>query len=126
MAYLELPNGKYLKIPEGMSPDQAYTKALEKFPNLLDEPAQKKGLGAALGKGAESTLSSLRTGLESIISPEKGAKKGLARGQELADKYADQIGTEKLKETYEKSGLVGAGGELLRQVPLAIAEQLPN
>ena len=126
MAYLELPNGKYLKIPEGMSPDQAYTKALEKFPNLLDEPAQKKGLGAALGKGAESTLSSLRTGLESIISPEKGAKKGLARGQELADKYADQIGTEKLKEAYEKSGLVGAGGELLRQVPLAIAEQLPN
>lgn len=126
MAYLQLPNGKYLKIPEGMSPDQAYTAALEKFPNILEEPAQKKGLGAALGKGAESTLSSLRTGLESIVSPEKGAKKGLARGQELSDKYADQIGTEKLKEAYEKSGVVGAGGELLRQVPLAIAEQLPN
>jgi DNA-binding Lrp family transcriptional regulator len=126
MAYLQLPNGKYLKIPEGMSPDQAYTTALEKFPNLLEEPAQKKGLGAALGKGAESTLSSLRTGLESIVSPEKAAKKGLTRGQELSDKYADQIGTEKLKEAYEKSGLIGAGGELVRQVPLAIAEQLPN
>jgi hypothetical protein len=126
MAYLQLPNGKYLKIPEGMSPDQAYNAALEKFPNLLDEPEQRKGLGAALGKGTESTLSSLRTGLESIISPEKAAKKGLARGQELADKYADQIGTEKLKEAYEKSGLIGAGGELVRQVPLAIAEQLPN
>lgn len=126
MAYLQLPNGKYLKIPEGMSPDQAYTAALEKFPNILEEPAQKKGLGAALGKGTESTLSSLRTGLEAIVSPEKAAKKGLARGQELSDKYADQIGTEKLKEAYEKSGLVGAGGELLRQVPLAIAEQLPN
>ena len=126
MAYLQLPNGKYLKIPEGMSPDQAYTAALEKFPNILEEPAQKKGLGAALGKGTESTLSSLRTGLEAIVSPEKAAKKGLARGQELSDKYADQIGTEKLKEAYEKSGLIGAGGELLRQVPLAIAEQLPN
>ena len=126
MAYLQLPNGKYLKIPEGMSPDQAYTAALEKFPNILEEPAQKKGLGAALGKGTESTLSSLRTGLEAIVSPEKAAKKGLTRGQELSDKYADQIGTEKLKEAYEKSGIVGAGGELLRQVPLAIAEQLPN
>lgn len=126
MAYLQLPNGKYLKIPEGMSPDQAYSSALEKFPNLLDEPAQKKGLGAALGKGTESTLSSLRTGLEALVSPEQAAKKGLAREQELADKYAQQIGTEKLKEAYEKSGLIGAGGELVRQVPLAIAEQLPN
>jgi hypothetical protein len=126
MAYLQLPNGKYLKIPEGMSPDQAYNSALEKFPNLLDEPAQKKGLGAALGKGTESTLSSLRTGLEALVSPEQAAKKGLAREQELADKYAQQIGTEKLKEAYEKSGLIGAGGELVRQVPLAIAEQLPN
>jgi hypothetical protein len=126
MAYLQLPNGKYLKIPEGMSPDQAYSSALEKFPNLLDEPEQRKGLGAALGKGTESTLSSLRTGLEALVSPEKAAQKGLAREQELADKYAQQIGTEKLKEAYEKSGLIGAGGELVRQVPLAIAEQLPN
>lgn len=126
MAYLQLPNGKYLKIPEGMSPDQAYASALEKFPNILEEPEQRKGFGAALGKGTESTLSALQTGLESIVSPEKAAKKGLARQQELGEKYAEQIGTEKLREAYEKSGLIGAGGELLRQVPLAIGEQLPN
>ena len=126
MAYLQLPNGKYLKIPEGMSPDQAYASALEKFPNLLEEPEQRKGFGAAVGKGTESVLSSLQTGLESIVSPEKAAKKGLARQQELGEKYAEQIGTEKLREAYEKSGLIGAGGELLRQVPLAIGEQLPN
>lgn len=126
MAYLQLPNGKYLKIPEGMSPDQAYTSALEKFPNLLDEPEQRKGFGAAVGKGTESVLSSLQTGLESLVAPERAAKKGLARQQELGEKYAEQIGTEKLREAYEKSGLIGAGGELLRQVPLAIGEQLPN
>lgn len=126
MAYLQLPNGKYLKVPEGMSPDQAYASALEKFPNLLDEPEQRKGFGAAVGKGTESVLSSLQTGLESLVAPERAAKKGLTRQQELADKYAEQIGTEKLREAYEKSGLIGAGGELLRQVPLAIGEQLPN
>lgn len=126
MAYLQLPNGKYLKIPEGMSPDQAYTSALEKFPNLLEEPEQRKGFGAAVGKGTESVLSSLQTGLESLVAPERAAKKGLARQQELGEKYAEQIGTEKLREAYEKSGLIGAGGELLRQVPLAIGEQLPN
>ena len=126
MAYLQLPNGKYLKVPEGMSPDQAYASALEKFPNLLDEPEQRKGFGAAVGKGTESVLSSLQTGLESLVAPERAAKKGLARQQELGEKYAEQIGTEKLREAYEKSGLIGAGGELLRQVPLAIGEQLPN
>jgi hypothetical protein len=93
MAYLQLPNGKYLKIPEGMSPDQAYDAALTKFPNLLDEPQQKKGLGAALGKGTESMLGSLRTGAEAIVSPEEAAKKGLQRGQELSEKYAEQVGT---------------------------------
>jgi hypothetical protein len=126
MAYLQLPNGKYLKIPEGMSPDQAYDAALTKFPNLLDEPQQKKGIGAALGKGTESMLGSLRTGAEAILSPEEAAKKGLQRGQELSEKYAEQVGLDPLKKAYEERGVLGAGGELLRQVPLAIAEQAPN
>ena len=126
MAYLQLPNGKYLRIPEGMSPDQAYDAALTKFPNLLDEPQQKKGIGAALGKGTESMLGSLRTGAEAILSPEEAAKKGLQRGQELSEKYAEQVGLDPLKKAYEERGVLGAGGELLRQVPLAIAEQAPN
>ena len=126
MSYLQLPNGKYLKIPEGMSPDQAYDAALTKFPNLLDEPQQKKGIGAALGKGTESMLGSLRTGAEAILSPEQAAKKGLQRGQELSEKYAEQVGLDPLKKAYEERGVLGAGGELLRQVPLAIAEQAPN
>jgi DNA repair exonuclease SbcCD ATPase subunit len=126
MAYLQLPNGKYLRIPEGMSPDQAYDAALTKFPNLLDEPQQKKGIGAALGKGTESVLGSLRTGAEALISPEEAAKKGLQRSQELSEKYAEQVGLDPLKKAYEERGVLGAGGELMRQVPLAIAEQAPN
>ncbi len=126
MAYIQLPNGKYIKVPEGMSPNEAYEAALIKFPNLLEEPQQKKGLGAALGKGFESTLGALRTGVEATISPEEAAKKGLARSEALSEKYADQTSFEQLKKAYEERGVTGALGEVTRQVPLAIAEQAPN
>lgn len=127
MAYLELPNGKYVKIPEGMTPDEAYDKAIAKFPDMLGEtPKQKKGIGAALGKGFESTVGAGQTTLESMFGAEEAAKRGLKREEEIGAKYAEQVGLDKLKEAYEKKGLTGAGGELLRQVPLALAEQAPN
>lgn len=127
MAYLELPNGKYVKIPEGMSPDEAYDKAIAKFPDMLGEaPKQKKGIGAALGKGFESTLGAAQTSVESMFGADEAAKRGLRREEEIGSKYAEQVGLDKLKEAYEKKGLTGAGGELLRQVPLALAEQAPN
>jgi hypothetical protein len=127
MAYLELPNGKYLKVPEGMSPDQAYDAAIAKFPDLLAEaPKAKKGIGAALGRGTESFLGAGQTTLESMFGANDAAKRGLEREAALGQKYEEQIGLDKLKEAYEKKGITGAGGELLRQVPLAIAEQAPN
>ena len=127
MAYLELPNGKYIKVPEGMSPDQAYDAAINKFPDLLaDQPKAKKGIGAALGRGAESFLGAGQTTLESMFGADEAAKRGLRREEELAGKYEDQIGLDKLKEAYAKKGITGAGGELFRQIPLALAEQAPN
>jgi hypothetical protein len=89
-------------------------------------PSGKKGIGAALGKGVESTLGSAQTTLESLFGADEAAKRGLAREEAIGKKYEDQIGLDKLKEAYEKKGLTGAGGELLRQVPLALTEQAPN
>jgi len=126
MAYLQLPNGKFLKIPEGMSPDQAYNSALEKFPDLLKEVKPKKGIGAALGRGVESFLGTGQTTLESVTGAEEAAEKGLRRQERLAEKYEDQIGLDKVKEAYEKKGITGAVGEVGRQIPLALAEQAPN
>jgi hypothetical protein len=90
------------------------------------EAPKKKGVGAALGKGFESTLSSGQTTLESLFGANKAAERGLQRGEEIGKKYEDQIGLDRLKQAYEQKGLTGAGGELLRQVPLALAEQTPN
>jgi hypothetical protein len=91
-----------------------------------DMPAPKKGIGAALGSGTESFIGALRTGAESIFSPEEAARKGLEREEARAGKYADQIGLDRLKEVYAKQGLTGAIGEVGRQIPLAITEQAPN
>jgi len=90
------------------------------------EAPKKKGIGAALGKGFESFLGAGQTTLETPFGANKAAERGLQRGEELGRKYEDQIGLDKLKQAYEEKGLTGAGGELLRQVPLAFAEQAPN
>jgi hypothetical protein len=97
-----------------------------KLLSMGDMPAPKKGIGAALGSGTESFISSLRTGAGAIFSPEEAARKGLEREEARAGKYADQIGLDKLKEVYAKQGFTGAIGEVGRQIPLAIAEQAPN
>jgi hypothetical protein len=91
-----------------------------------EEAPKKKGIGAALGKGVESFLGSAQTTLESPFGANKAAERGLQRGEELGKKYEDQIGLDRLKQVYEQKGLIGAGGELARQVPLALAEQAPN
>jgi hypothetical protein len=90
------------------------------------EAPKKKGVGAALGKGFESSLSTGQTTLESLFGANRAAERGLQRGEEIGKKYEDQIGLDRLKQAYEQRGLTGAGGELLRQVPLALAEQTPN
>jgi len=89
-------------------------------------PAGKKGFGAALGKGFESTTGAAQTTLESLFGADEAARRGLERERALGQKYEEQVGLDKLKEAYEKKGLTGAGSELVRQVPLALAEQTPN
>jgi hypothetical protein len=131
IARFEMPDGRIgrFEVPEGTSPEQAQqliARSLGQFSEEEDKPKARKGLGAALGKGTESTLGGLGTGFKGLFSPEEAAKQGLARSKALGEKYEEQVSLDKLKEAYEKRGFTGAGGELLRQIPLAIAEQAPN
>ena len=109
--------------PVELTKDQAYAAVKAQ---LDSAPAPKTGLGAALGKGAESLVSQTRSGIAGLLgSPEEAAIAGLERGKGISAEYADQIGFDKVKEAYAK-GLLPAAGEVIRQVPLAFAEQLPN
>lgn len=121
--YLPLPDGSRLRIPEGMSENEAMQKARIKFPDLFPKQG---GVMGALGKGLESTLSSMRTGLGALTSPEEAAQAGMERGQDINSRYAEEVSFDKVREAYDKNGIISAAKEALGQFPKAIAEQAPN
>jgi hypothetical protein len=129
--YLPLPDGSSVTIREGETPQQAWARAQQMYPEAFVQrqapAAPKEGLIAGLEKGAESTYSQLRSGLGSLIgSGEEAAKAGIKRGEDISQRYAQQVSLEKVKQAYEDKGLLSAAGEAISQVPYAIAEQLPN
>jgi hypothetical protein len=92
-----------------------------------ETPKKKTGIGAALGKGVESLISSGRTGISALMgSPEEAARAGLARGEDMSRRYEDQVSLEKVQQAYRERGILPAAGEALSQIPAAIAEQVPN
>ena len=122
------PDGRIYDVqgPEGASDEQVIAFLQQQ---LTEQPEQKpkEGLIAGLEKGAESTFSQLRSGLGSLIgSGDEAARAGLARGEDIGKRYADQVSLEKVKQAYADKGLLSAAGEAISQVPYAIAEQIPN
>lgn len=86
----------------------------------------KAGIGAAVGKGIEQLISGTRTGAGLFTGANQAALAGLERQKDIGQRYADQTGLDLLKQAYEQRGVLGAAGEVGRQIPLAIAEQLPR
>jgi len=119
------PDGRIYDVegPAGAPEEQilAYVRA------HYQELKPKEGIGAAVGKGLESLISSGRTAVGALTgSPEEAAQAGLERGEGISKKYADQVSLDKVKEAYEKKGVLSAAGEAISQIPAAIAEQAPN
>lgn len=128
MAYLRLPDGTYFKFDDALSDQQAQELAQRKFPDAYGIKPQE-GLGAAFKKGAEQFISSGGTGIRSIFGdPAAAAQQGLAQQQDIGNRYADQIGFDRVRERFNApdGGFMSAAGEVARQIPLAIAEQAPN
>lgn len=123
------PDGRTADVttPEGATQDQAIAYAAANWSSIVAAaPTPKTGLLAALGKGTESTLSQLHSGVSGLFNPEEAAKAGVARGDALDKEYADQTSWKKVTDAYDKNGLLSAAGEVASQVPYALAEQAPN
>ena len=120
---VEGPDGRIHRFegPPNATPEEVEAFAQQQF----GQP--KRGFGAAFSKGVEGILSSGQTALGSLFGdPNEAARQALQRSEEQQNKYAEQVGTERVKQAYEKKGLAGAAGEVARQVPLALAEQAPQ
>ncbi len=83
-------------------------------------------IGSELIRGGKQVLSSTRTGLESIVSPEEAAKAGVARSEAIAKEAGQGASFEALQKAYEKEGLLGAAKELPSQVTRGLASQAGN
>jgi hypothetical protein len=86
----------------------------------------KTGFVAGVGKGIEQLASGTRTGAGLFTDANQAALAGLERQKDINQRFANQTGLDLLKQAYEQRGVLGAAGEVGRQIPLAIAEQLPR
>jgi len=127
--YIRLPNGAYFELKPGENAMTGFHAASQLYPDAFGtktetpEVAPKTGIGSALIGGAQRYGSQFRTGLG---GGSEAAKAGVARMEEIEKTRPSQVSLEKVKEAYEKNGVLSAAGEALGQVPYAIAEQVPQ
>lgn len=98
---------------------------LEKIKPTPPEPDANVGdFFESLFGGTKRIISDSRTALEaSFVSAEEAALRGIKRSDEITERPGTSW--EAVKKTYEQEGPVGATGEILSQVPTAVAEQTP-
>lgn len=123
----------YQNVPDSVTADQVIARVRKDFsdrsPIHIDRSDIKEpetGFLGSIAKGTKSLLSSGLTALESVTAPEEAAKAGLKRQEEISKQYGEGITLDKLKEIYEKEGLLPAAKEVVGAIPGAIGEQLPN
>jgi hypothetical protein len=143
--YLPLPDGTSVTIRPGETPEQAWARAQQQYPEafqpaafsftspqtempeLPPEEPKSSTFGSELKRGFQQVGSSLRTTGESIFdSPEAAAQRGLERGQAISEEAGEGPSWERIKRVYEQQGLLGAAGQVASDVPKALAGQAAN
>jgi hypothetical protein len=129
IAKFQLPDGRVARfeVPDGTTPQQAEQLMAQYFAGPKQEtPASRiPGIFESGIGGAKKLLSAQRTALASPFGAEEAAQAGLARSRALEEKTPTALSLEKVKEKYQE-GLLPAAGEVLRQAPNFIMEQLPQ
>jgi hypothetical protein len=128
--YLPLPDGSYVTVRDDETPEQAFARARKEYPEAFEverAPAKpEEGVIPSVVGSTKRAISTARTGLESLFSPEEAARKGVERAEELGQQYAPGTSLEAVKQAYAERGLLPAAGEAISQIPTALAEQFPQ
>jgi hypothetical protein len=118
--YVQVPGGKYVGFPDDMPREEALNALAEMFP-----PEQKTGHIAALAKGAEDAWRQTKAGFKSLTGDaDEAAQQSLDEGKN--SKYANQVSWDKVKEAYDKDGLLGGAKEAAGQLPYALEQNAAN
>jgi len=92
--------------------------------SLAEPDANVGNFFESLLGGTKRLFSSAATGVEApFTSGEEAAVSGIQRQQEITERPGASF--DAVKKTYEQEGIIGAAGEVVSQVPTALAEQTP-
>jgi hypothetical protein len=121
------PNGQTYQIegPPGASDADVANAVMAQYPESGQAPKQST-IGSELVRGGKQLVSSARTGLESILSPEEAARAGVTRGEAISKEAGEGVSLEAVKKAYQDKGLLSAAGEAVSQIPRALAGQGAN
>lgn len=96
----------------------------DQFDARSAEPTRKSTIGSELVRGGKQLASSVRTGASSLFgSPEEASIAGVERSQAIAEEAGEGASLAAVKEAYRERGLLSAAGEVLTQLPRALAGQ---
>lgn len=126
---IKAPDGRTYEIegPAGATQADVIQEVLRQNPRAGQQPKPRTGLMAQLSKGAEGLFSSDVAGVQAMFGDADAAATNAQKRQKgIASRYADETSLKRLEDTYNNQGLGAAVKEGVRQLPLAVAGQLPQ
>lgn len=126
---VEGPDGRIYEVegPEGATNAQVVA-AIRRQLAAQPAPATPKEstILGEVARGAKQLVSTSRTGIGALVSPEEAARAGVERGQQIAAEAGEGPSFAALRKVYEERGLLPAAGALVSQIPRALAGQVPQ
>jgi len=119
-----LPDGRTVEFPDSVSREEAAAIIRRQ----LGAGAQPKEstIGSEFVRGAKQLFSTSRTGIGALASPEEAARAGVERSQQIAAEAGEGPSLAAVRKAYEERGLLPAVGEVVSQIPRAVAGQVPQ
>jgi hypothetical protein len=125
---MSLPNGSFMMVPDGVSYEQAMSKARSTYPDAFNVPPPEMTAGRAFTKGLKN-LGSQGRELYDILSTgniNRAALNAAEREKALEQEYGAGSDLSRVSEAYKEKGVGSAVKELGHQSLLALAENAPN
>jgi Large polyvalent protein associated domain 38 len=117
MPYLKLPDGRFMEVPEGVSPEEARRKAQENYPMAFaDTSKAQTGIGAAFGAGLRGAGSALSTAAAPLFGQtDEEIRQAERKRQALEAERFRGTSLEDVKKAYRESGIFGESAKSAEQ-----------
>lgn len=120
---VQLPDGRTIGFDESTPLETAQQIVRRDFPEAFQK---KTGVGAEFKEGLASLIGGTKTALTAPFDSKEAARKGLLEEQARGAEFESGVSLDKLKKAYADYGLLGGAGEVMQQIPQAVAGMSPQ